>query len=65
MSYKVYTADEVLEVEELADAKQAVAAEWDSSGEADKSGFVNPYIEDEDGNQVPYTPSQDEVNTWQ
>jgi hypothetical protein len=62
--YKVYTAHEVLEVNTLDEAKQAVASEWNLSGEADSTGFVNPYIEDSNGNQIDYTPTKQEVKTW-
>ena len=62
--YKVYTQDEVLEVETLQDAKDIVAAEWNFSGEASGSGFVNPWVEDEDGDQVDYVPTEEEAQTW-
>lgn len=62
--FKVYTANEVFEVSTLDEAQQAVASEWNESGQPDKSGFINPWIEDEDGNEIQYTPTQDEIDMW-
>jgi len=59
--FKVYTTTEVVEVASLDQAKEIVAAEWNESGEADKTGFVNPWIEDKNGNQIKYTPTPDEI----
>lgn len=62
--YKVYTSCEIYEVETLEEAKEIVASEWILDAKPDSTGFVNPWIDDEKGDQVEYTPSQEEIDTW-
>lgn len=53
MSYKVYTENEVVEVETIEEAIEIAQSEYEEGYEG-KSGFQSPWIEDEDGNQVDY-----------
>ena len=56
MSYKVYTEDEVVEVETLEDARELVDGETPEVGHESTSGFHGPWAENEDGDTVYEKP---------
>ncbi len=62
--FTVHGQHELDHVDTLEEAKEIVDAEWVQDAKPDSSGFINPWIEDADGNQVEYTPSQEEIDEW-